>query len=109
MGIHIGDANDNQFIDLRIDGQAIQFKKAISTGLRIRDIDRHVASSCIFNPKDVWEDLQLGVEMFQRSSTSQSRIRTDLILKEGKLTQHTPIPEASFTDQRRRNIMMHHE
>ncbi|GKE78813.1 hypothetical protein Tco_1544933 [Tanacetum coccineum] len=43
------------------------------------------------------KDLQLGVESYQKKLNLTNQIRTDQILNEGKLIQHTPIPEVSFT------------
>ncbi|GJW83835.1 retrovirus-related pol polyprotein from transposon TNT 1-94 [Tanacetum coccineum] len=53
------------------------------------------------------KDLRLGVKVTKRSSTSLSRIRTDQILKEGKLTQHTTIPEVSFTKTKTKRTDWH--
>ncbi|GJV26996.1 hypothetical protein Tco_1383444 [Tanacetum coccineum] len=63
----------------RDDDKLYKFKEGDFNRLRIQDIEDML--------------LLLVSKVTKRSSTSQSRILIDQILKEGKLTQHTPIPE----------------
>ncbi|GKD96629.1 hypothetical protein Tco_1380526 [Tanacetum coccineum] len=126
---HIGGENDNNSMDLLLIGNLLEMStpNAESLLLHIQDIEdmllllvqgkltnltveerlafnvslRNITRSFVIQRRV--EDLQLGVESYQkklnltkskvtkRSSTSQSQIRTYQILNEGKLIQHTPI------------------
>nr|GEX70916.1 hypothetical protein [Tanacetum cinerariifolium] len=75
-------------IQVKLTNLNIEERLALNVSLRMFTrsivIQRHV------------ENLQLGVEVTKRSSTSQGRIHTDHILRDCQHTQHTSIQEASY-------------
>ncbi|GJV64453.1 hypothetical protein Tco_1475281 [Tanacetum coccineum] len=93
----------------RDDDKLYKFKEGNFNRLRIQDIEDLLlllVQGKLTN-LTVEERLAFNVsKVTKRSSTSLSRIRTDHILKEGKLTQHTPIPEVHLPEQAKKEGLM---